>query len=161
MRRLIVAAAIAAAMAPAFMAITPVTAASAASNCTTSEFVIQNYEGATMVVETNGHVKAVKGAQTEFCQTLENSHGPLYTIYEENEQSKCLTGSGGVVVVTTSCSGTDAEWHEYPSKAYSGWSLLQWEGNLNCATQNGPQPAEVTLPPCADKRGDTSPIWTV
>jgi hypothetical protein len=62
-------AAIAVAMAPAFTAIVPVTAARAATNCS-SEFVIQNYEGATMYVESNGHVDAVKGAQTEFCQTL-------------------------------------------------------------------------------------------
>lgn len=160
MRRLILGAAIAAVMAPALMAIAPVASASAATNCETPEFAIQNEQGATMFVESTGHVHAVKGAETEFCQTLENSSGPLYTIYEDTDQSRCLTASGGDVIVTTACSGKDAEWHEYSSKAYSGWKLLQWEGSLNCAFQDGTQPANVNLQACVDKKGTTADIWT-
>lgn len=160
MRRLLLGAAIAAAMAPALMAIAPAASASAATNCTSSGFVIQNEQGATMHVQTDRTVHAVKGAETEFCQTLENSSGPLYTIYEDTNQSLCLSASGGNVIVTTTCSGKDAEWHEYASKAYSGWNLLQWEGSLNCAFQDGIQPVKVNLQACVDKRGTTSDIWT-
>ncbi len=160
MRRLIMAAAIAAAATPMFMAIAPVTSANAATNCTSSEFAIQNNQGATMRVESNGVVEAVKGAETEFCQTLEES-GSIYTIYEETDQSLCLSrDSSGDVYVTTACSGADAEWHEYASKAYSGWSLLQWEGNLGCAFQPGIQPIVVDVQTCVDQRGDTSDIWS-
>ncbi len=160
MRRLILGAAVAAAMAPVLMAIAPAASASAATNCTTPEFVIQNEQGATMHVQSDGTVHAVKGAETEFCQTLENSSGPLYTIYEEANQGLCLSASGGNVIVTRACSGRDAEWHEYSSKAYSGWSLLQWEGSQNCAFQDGIQPVKVNLQACVDRRGTTSDIWT-
>lgn len=113
-----------------------------------------------MFVESNGAVHAVKGAETEFCQTLKNSTGPLYTIYEESNQSRCLTGSGGEVVITATCSGTNAEWHEYSSKTHSGWMLLQWEGNKNCAFQDGIQPTDVNLKACVDSAGTTADIWS-
>src|ERR1700735_3107070 len=160
MRRLILGAAIAEAVAPPLMPIAPAASASAATNCTSSEFAIQNEQGANMHVLSNRTVNAIKPGETEFCQTLENSSGPLYTIYEETNQSLCLSASGGGVIVTTACSGKDAEWHEYFSKAYTNFERPQWEGSKNCAFQEGPQPAPVNLQACVDKRGTTSDIWT-
>jgi|ERR1700722_9290541 len=160
MRRFIVGATIAAALAPMFMVLAPVTSASASANCQTGAFAIKNKEGATMRVESNNVVEAVKGAETEFCQTLENSHGPIYTIHEDSNQNLCLTINGsGDAVVAAVCSTVGAEWHEYSSKTYSGFGLYQWEGDQGCATQPGTQPIDVVVEPCKDVGGYTSDIW--
>ena len=98
------------------------------------------------------------GASTLFCQVKQVNN--IFTIYEAAHQSLCLSASGGFAIVTSTCTGSGAEWNEINSKSYgSPRILLQWWESKNCGYQDGDQPAPVNLQACVDKVGTTGDVW--
>jgi hypothetical protein len=104
-------------------------------------------------------VATKSGAVTFFCQVRQVNN--IFTIYEASHQNLCLSASSGFADVTSTCTGSGAEWNEIISKSYNGDILLQWWASKNCAYQAGLQPAEVNLQACVDKVGTTGDVWKI
>ncbi len=105
-------------------------------------------------------VATKSGAETFFCQVRQVNN--IFTIYEASHQNLCLSASSGLADVTSTCTGSGAEWNEINSKSYlNGYILLQWWSSKNCAYQAGTWPAEVNLQACVDKFGTTGDVWKI